>query len=429
MKNDSRSKHKNIAVIGIGRVGLPLALVFANEGYTIYGIGKDAAKIEKIQKGVMPFMETGAAALLKKLVSKKFFPTTDYSFIKKCDYIILTLGTSIDENMNPVYDQINTSLEDAIPYFKPGQTLILRGTVFPRTTQYVSSIINSNGFNVGKNFFIAFCPERIAEGKSLEEIKTIPQIIGGIDKASAKKGKELFEKIVKDTILTDDVSAELAKLFTNMYRYINFAIANEFMVLADSYRRNIYEIIHLVNYNYKRGGLNLPGLTGGPCLFKDGFFLISDLPFSDLIFTSWKINESIPLLLVKRIRERTKLEGKKVALLGLGFKAEIDDIRESLSFKVRKAFLRERAIVTLHDPYITQYPNQTIEKDIHKALAGADVIFIATKHRQYQSLNIQKIKKLAKKDCIVCDIWNVFKTGRIVYKLNYLEENGTIKNV
>lgn len=425
MKKDSHNKHNNIAIIGIGRVGLPLALVFAAEGCTVFGIGRDAAKIEKIQKGIMPFMETDAEALLKKLVNKRFFPTTDYSLIKKCDYIILTLGTPIDENMNPVYDQINASLKAAIPYLKPGQTLILRSTVSPRTTQYVSLIINSmNGLHVGKNFFIAFCPERIAEGKALEEIKTIPQIIGGIDRASAKKGNELFKKIVKDTILTDDISAELAKLFTNMYRYINFAIANEFMVLADNYRRNIYEIVDLVNYNYKRGGLNLPGLTGGPCLFKDGFFLISDLPFADLISTSWKINESIPLLLVKRIRERTKLVGKKVALLGLGFKAETDDIRESLSFKVRKALLRERAIVTLHDPYVKEYPNQIIEQDVHKALEDADVIFIATKHHQYQSLNIQKIKKLAKKNCIICDIWNVFKTGRIVYKLNYLEENG-----
>lgn len=422
------NKHKNIAIIGIGRVGLPLALVFADEGCSVYGIGKNVSKIEKIQKGVMPFMETGAAKLLKKLINKKFFPTTDYSTISKCEYIILTLGTPIDENMNPVYDQINASLEVAIPYLKPGQTLILRSTVSPRTTLYVSQLINSiDGLKVGKNFFLAFCPERIAEGKSLEEIKTIPQIIGGIDRASTKKANELFKKIVNDTILTDDISAELAKLFTNMYRYINFAIANEFMVLADNHRRNIYEIVELVNYKYKRGGLNLPGLTGGPCLFKDGFFLISDLPFADLISTSWKINESIPLLLVKRIRERTKLEGKKVALLGLGFKAESDDIRESLSFKIRKALLRERAIVTLHDPHVKEYANQTIERDVYKTVKDADVIFIGTKDRKYQSLNIQKIKKLAKKNCIVCDIWNVFKTGRIVYKLNYLEENG--KNI
>src|SRR5258706_414739 len=304
---------KNVAVIGIGRVGLPLALVFANEGYTVYGIGRDQLKIQSIEKGIMPFIEEGAEKLLKKYVNKDFFPTTDVSVVEKCQYIVLTLGTPIDEN-----------------------------------------------------------------------------------------------------------SAELAKFFTNMYRYIDFAIANEFMILSENYNRDIYEIIKLVNHNYKRGGIKIPGFTGGPCLFKDGFFLISDLPYMDLISTSWKINESLPLVLVKKIRERTRLDGKKVALLGLAFKAEIDDIRESLSFKVRKALLRERALVTLHDPFVKDYKDQAIEKDIYKAIEGADVIFIATNHKYYQHLDVRKIKRLVKKNTIICDVWNVFKTDKIVFTINHL---------
>ncbi len=174
------------------------------------------------------------------------------------------------------------------------------------------------------------------------------------------------------------------------------------------------------NYKYQRGGLKLPGLTGGPCLFKDGFFLIADLPFNDLISTSWKINESVPLLLVKQVRERIKLENKKVALLGLAFKSEIDDIRESLSFKVRKALLRERANVVLHDPFVKEYVNQPIETDIYKTIKNADVVFVATNHKAYQKLDLQKIKKLVKKNCIICDVWNVFKTDKIVFTVNQL---------
>lgn len=417
------SHGKKIAVIGIGRVGLPLALVLANEGFTVYGIGRDKSKIDVINKGKMPFMEEGATTLLKRTIGKNFFATTDYTPIDTCDYIILTLGTPVDENMNPVLDQINSSIDKIKPYIRPGQTLILRSTVSPRTTQYVQTILEEiEGIIVGKNFFLAFCPERISEGHSLEEIKSIPQIIGGVDRKSTKKADELFRAFGVDTILTDDTSAELAKLFTNMYRYINFAIANEFMVLAHNYHKDIYEIVNLVNYKYKRGGLSIPGLTGGPCLFKDGFFLISDLPFIDLIATSWKINESMPLFLTKLIRERMKLKGKKAVILGLSFKAEIDDIRESLSFKVRKALIREKAKITLHDPYIKNYINQEIEEDVYAAVKDADLIFIATNHKVYKSLDMKKIKSLVKKNCIVCDIWNVWGTNRIIYKINYADE-------
>lgn len=417
-------KKKSAAVVGIGRVGLPLALVLADEGFKTYGIGRDSSKIKKIQEGKMPFMEKDGSKLLKKHVNKKFVPTVDYSKISSCEYVILTLGTPIDENMNPVLDQINNALKSISPYFSYNQTLILRSTVSPRTTQYVKKLIDDlKGFKVGKNFYLAFCPERIAEGFSIEEIKTIPQIVGGVDEKSTKKAESLFKKMGVLTIPTDDVSAELAKLFTNMYRYINFAIANEFMMLADNYNKDIYEIVNLVNQKYARGGLKLPGLTGGPCLFKDGFFLVSHLPFNDLITTSWKINESVPLILIERVKERIDLDGKKVAILGLAFKSDIDDTRESLSFKAVKAFLRERAKISLHDPYVSDYPYQEIEKDVYKAVKDADVIFIATNHSEYRNLNIEKLKKLVSKECIISDVWNVLKTDKIVFTIKQLYNN------
>lgn len=414
------NKHiESVAVIGIGRVGLPLALFLSDLGYMVHGIGRDEEKIKNLQSGKMPFMEKGATQLLRKNIKKSLEFTTDYSVVSKCSYIILTLGTPVDENMNPILDQINQALTSIMEYLHPNQTLILRSTVSPRTTQFVKSLIEERAdVIVGKNFYIAFCPERIAEGNSLEEMKEIPQIIGGVDKKSAKKAEEIFKKMGVQTLLTDDTSAELAKLFTNMYRYINFAIANEFMLLAQNYHRDIYEIDNLVNYKYKRGGLSVPGLTGGPCLFKDGFFLISDIPYIDLIATSWKINESIPLLLVKLIRERMKLDGKKAVILGLSFKSGIDDIRESLSFKVRKALLRERVKLTLHDPYVKSYANQEISSDLYESLKDADLIFIATNHKEYKKLNIQKIKKVVRKDCMVCDIWNVLGKNKIIYRIN-----------
>src|SRR3989344_1907170 len=311
MAKRAKSSRKNekvaVSVVGVGRVGLPLALFLADKGHTVYGLDVDQEKVNIISKKQLPFMEEGAEELLVKYTNKSFFATTDFSNISKTKIIILTLGTPVDENMNPSLVQIDKALETARPYLKKDQLLILRSTVSPGTTEYVRSYINDLGFKVGVDFFLAFCPERIAEGKSLRELAEIPQIVGGVDRTSTQKAAEFFRDLEIAVNKSDSISAELAKLFTNMYRYINFAIANEFMILAGNNHRDIYQIVDLVNKNYKRGWLALPGLTGGPCLFKDGFFLIGDVPFADLIATSWKINESIPLFLIKKVRERRKL--------------------------------------------------------------------------------------------------------------------------
>src|SRR3990170_2878844 len=399
-KKAKKINQLSATVVGIGRVGLPLALFLADRGFTVYGVDVDQEKVNLVSSGKMPFLEEGASVLLKKYLNKSFFVTDDFSNIENSKTIILTLGTPVDENMNPSLVQIDKALELSRPYFTKGQLLILRSTVSPSTTGYVRSYLNDlKGIKVGTNFFLAFCPERIAEGRSLKELAEIPQIVGGVDRASSRRAAEFFESLGIEVNISDDISAELAKLFTNMYRYINFAIANEFMILAGNYHRDIYQIVDLVNRKYKRGGLAVPGLTGGPCLFKDGFFLISDVPFADLIATSWKINESIPLFLIKKIRERTKLEGKKAVILGLAFKADIDDVRESLAFKVKKALERERAKVFLHDPYVPGYQN-----DLDEVLSGADFIFISTNHSYYQNLDIAKVKKLVSANCVICDV-------------------------
>jgi len=418
-KKSGKTRKLNVAVVGVGRVGLPLAIFLAHKGHLVYGIDVDKEKINLLSRGQMPFMEEGAADLLKKCLNKSLLVSTDFANIAKAKVIILTLGTPVDENMNPSFVQIDKALEKASPYFSRDQLLILRSTVSPGTTRYVQSYLNDLGkIKVGTNFYLAFCPERIAEGKSLTELAEIPQIVGGVDRLSTQKAAEFFQSLGIQVNKSDDISAELSKLFTNMYRYINFAIANEFMILAGNYNRDIYKIVDLVNKNYKRGGLVLPGLTGGPCLFKDGFFLVGDVPFSDLITTSWKINESIPLFLISKAKYRRKLEGKKAVILGLAFKAEIDDVRESLAFKVKKALERERAKVYLHDPYVPGYQN-----DLDETLKDADFIFLATNHSYYKKLDIAKIKKLVSANCIICDVWNIFKTNKIIFTIKSLESH------
>lgn len=412
---------KNVSVIGVGRVGLPLAIFLADEGFKVYGVGKTKDKADTLNKGIMPFMEKGAAPLLRKYINKKLFFSVDYNCIEISDVVILTLGTPVDENMNPVLDQINDCLDAMMPLLKKNQLVILRSTVSPRTTIYVKERIEmETKFRVGKDLFLAFCPERIAEGNSLIETKEIPQIVGGIDKKSTHLAARFFSEMGIKTLETDAVSAELGKLFTNMHRYISFAIANEFMVIAENFNRNIHEITHLVNDGYKRKGLVLPGLSAGPCLFKDGFFLINENPFLDLITASWKVNEALPLFILKKLRERVILKGKKTTILGLAFKPEIDDIRESLSFKIRKALLREHAKVTLHDPYVKEYRWQPIIHDLKQSLKGAQVVIIATRHKEYEKKKKEIIKYLDK-NTYICDIWNIFGTNKMIFKPGQLK--------
>jgi UDP-N-acetyl-D-mannosaminuronic acid dehydrogenase len=402
-----------ISLIGLGRVGLPLSLAFAEAGFKVFGIDIDLALIKKLEKKQMPFMENGAESLLKKYANNTFFPTSNYEVINKSDCVILTLGTPVDEHLNPDYNQIDNILPILKRNLKKGQLIILRSTIAPGTTELIKDYLEDNtNLKVEKDFYLAFCPERIAEGNSLQEIKEIPQIIGGIGKRSSELAKELFIHITKECLISDAKSAELAKIFSNMYRYINFAIANEFTILAMEHGKNIYEILELVNKNYKRGGIAQPGFTAGPCLYKDGFFLLNAVPFNELISVSWRINENLPLYLLNKLKELTDLKNKKVAILGLTFKKNIDDIRNSLSFKLKKAFLREQSKVILHDPFVKEYNTELIN-----VLKDADVIVIAINHEVYKKLNKSFLKNYVGKKAIICDIWDITKENKIIYTL------------
>ncbi len=402
---------KTVSVIGIGRVGLPLCLSLAEAGFKVYGIDKRQDYIQTIKNKEMPFEEDKAKELLEKHVNSNFIPSIELNKVKESDYVILTIGTPVDEHLNPEFKQIDSLTRNLLPYLKKNQVIILRSTVSPGTTEYLKDLIEKETeFKIGKNLFLAFCPERIAQGKAIEETKELPQIVGGIDKESTKKATEFFKKFTVEQVESDARSAELAKIFTNMYRYINFSIANEFMILAEEHEREIYDILHLINHNYKRGGVKQPGYAAGPCLYKDGFFLINTMPFNELISVSWKINETTPLYLIKKIKAKTALKNKKVVLLGMSFKADNDDTRNSLSFKIKKALEKEHAELKFHDPLVEKFKG-----NLDEVLKNAEIVIIGINHSEYRNLSLDYIRKLVKKDCLICDIWNVFKQNKIIY--------------
>ncbi len=407
--------NKNLIVVGIGRVGLPLALVLAKEGFNVIGIDVNNERIDGINKGKLPFIEEGAAPLLKKFLRHGFIAMHEEKLLEvlpKVGTIILTLGTPMSDNFIPDVTQITDFLKKFSRYLKKGQLLILRSTVTPGTTEFLARYLKEKyNFVVSKDIYLAYCPERIAEGKAVEELYEIPQIIGTVDGESAKLAAKIFGKLTKKLLYTDARSAELSKLYCNMYRYVDFAIGNEFMLVADDHQRDIYEILRLVNDGYKRSGLKGPGLTAGPCLVKDGFFLLDKSPYLDLVAAAWRLNENIPGFLLRKIRQASgNLAGKKVALLGLTFKKNIDDLRYSLSLKLENYLITEGAKVFSHDPFVKSSP-------LDETLKNADILVIATNHDNFSKLKLKDIKKVASKDCVVCDIWNIFNTGKIMFNL------------
>lgn len=404
------SRERTVAVVGVGRVGLPLALCFADAGYTVHAIDIDAERIETLRAGRMPFLEAGAEPLLARHLGTRFLPGLDSSVVAECDAIIVTLGTPVDEHMNPAYVALERVVASFLPHLRAGQLLVLRSTIAPGTTLHMKRYLERRtSLTVGRDFFLTFCPERIAEGHAIEETREVPQIVGSLDEASGARAEELFAAICPRILRGEATAAELAKLFCNMYRYIDFAIANEFMVIAMQFGANIYEAVDLANRDYKRAGIKLPGLTAGPCLYKDGFFLVDKVPFADLISVAWKINETVPAVLIERVKRERDLIGARVVILGLAFKRNIDDSRNSLSYKFKKIFEAEGADTVLHDPLLAP-------GDLKRVLGEADVIIVAMNHDEYRDLGRARFAEMVRSEAIVCDVWNLFGDGQIIYR-------------
>jgi UDP-N-acetyl-D-mannosaminuronic acid dehydrogenase len=291
---------------------------------------------------------------------------------------------------------------------------VLRSTVAPGATEHLGRLIErSTSFRIGHDLFLAFCPERIAEGRSFVELPEVPQIVGGVDAASGERAARFFRLVTPTVHVIDARSAELAKLFCNMYRYIDFAVGNEFMMIAAQHGREIYPILHAINAGYARGGLKSPGLTGGPCLYKDGFFLTGKIPYNELIASAWKIHETVPAYLVEQARALRNIDGSRAAILGLTFKKNIDDTRNSLAYKLRKILLAEGAEVRLHDPLVPSLP-------LTDALDGADFVFFAINHDAFTAVTPDLMRRHVRQEAVICDIWNLLGTGKIVFPLEAL---------
>jgi UDP-N-acetyl-D-mannosaminuronic acid dehydrogenase len=386
---------------GAGHVGLPLALVLADEGFAVDILDTNVEALKMIKAGQMPFIEDGAEDLLKRLLpTDRLTATSDASAVDGADIVICVIGTPVDEYLTPQAHAFYRVIGEISRHFRDGQTLILRSTVYPGLSQRVHDLFRDRGINV----HVTFCPERIAQGHSIRELRIIPQIISGFDDEGVRVVRELFSRVSTEIIEVKPQEAELAKLFCNSYRYIQFAVANQFYLLSREAGFDFDRVHHAATYkNGRVDSLPRAGLAAGPCLLKDTMQLAA---FSNNNFmlghAAMLINEGQPQFLVDMLKRRANLRDMTVGILGMTFKADCDDTRDSLSFKLKHLLMLEAKQVLLHDPYLEgpeYYPLDAV-------LDRADVLVVGVPHAEYRGLRIPKGK-------IVEDVWGCLDIGEL----------------
>jgi UDP-N-acetyl-D-mannosaminuronic acid dehydrogenase len=387
-----------VVIGGCGHVGLPLAIAFADRGARVGIYDVSEAAVATVNGGGLPFDEPGAAPLLERAVAAgRLRASLDPSVVGSAEHVVVVIGTPVDEHLNPDQQAIPIALGGCAPYLRDGQLLVLRSTVFPGVTALVEKMVAALGVQIE----VAFCPERIAEGKAMTELFELPQIVSSRLPRGLERASKLFGLLTDTIVELSPEEAELAKLFTNVWRYIKFAAANQFYMMANDRGLDFDRIRRGLAQDYPRAA-DMPGagFAAGPCLFKDTMQLAA---FNHNQFalghTAMTVNEGLPLYLVHRLEQRFDLSSMTVGILGMAFKGGSDDIRSSLSYKLKRILAFKADKVLCADPYVTVDPNLVPHEEV---MAQSDLLVIAAPHLEYRGLVTDKP---------VADIWNVLGQG------------------
>jgi UDP-N-acetyl-D-mannosaminuronic acid dehydrogenase len=417
----------DVSVIGLGRIGLPLALAFADRSLRVLGVEKDTERLGSIRRGEMPFREAGTQDILDRVGGTEAFQLSDRPLdAAQAEFIVFTLGTPALAQIEIDISQIRDALDGLLPSLRPGHTIVLRSTIAPGTTEFVAGYIEQQrGLRAGEEIFVAHVPERIAAHHFLEEIDSLPHIVGGVGEESGRRAAELFSRFRSPIEQTTPVQAELAKIWTNIYRYANFALPNLLMMDCEQYGANVFDVIDLINRDYPRGGMARPGLSAGTCLRKDFAFSEERSNAPGMLLAVSRVNESVPNFLVNGMRRRLgDLRDRTVAVLGLTFKGDSDDLRDSLSAKLVRLLERELAVVRTHDPMIPEAPPSdapAFTTDLGSVLDGADIVVCATNHSEYSSPEaLALIRERTAEGCLLVDPWNAFGVGDVFSAAGWL---------
>lgn len=384
---------------GCGHVGLPLGVALAESAGQVTLLDIAAPVVERVNAGEVPFLEPGMEPALRAVrADDRLVATTDPTCVSASDVVVIVIGTPVDEHLNPDPNAVVAAIDEIAGHMRDGQLVVLRSTVYPGVTALVERHLADRGLTAD----VAFCPERIAEGKAMEELRSLPQIIGASTDSARERARALFGTLTDTLIDTTPEEAELAKLFTNTWRYIKFATANQFLMIANDHGLDFDRIRDAITRDYPRAA-DMPraGFAAGPCLFKDTMQLAA---FNDNGFhighAAMLVNEGLPLYVVSQIERDHDLSAMTVGILGMAFKAESDDIRSSLSYKLRRILRFKARRVLCTDPYVQAHTDATLVP-LEQVLAEADLLVIGAPHPEYRDLAT---------DLPVKDVWGI--TGR-----------------
>lgn len=399
----TKSHQQNDVVVmgGAGHVGLPLGIALAHSGLRTVLYDLDQGTLGRVLGGEMPFLEPGAEPILHQVTQQGLLDgSSDPSVLSSADTVIVVIGTPIDEHLNPDPWAVRRAIEAVAQHLRDGQLLVLRSTVYPGSTALIEKLLRDLGLDLD----VTFCPERIAEGKAMTELYDLPQIVSGRTDQAVARAEKLFGRLTGEIVVLEPEEAELAKLFTNTWRYIKFATANQLFMIANNYGLDYERIRRGLAEGYERAH-DLPGagFSAGPCLLKDTMQLAA---FNDNNFTlghaAMTVNEGLPLYLVSRIERNIDLKDLTVGILGMAFKGESDDIRSSLSYKLKRILRYKAMRVITTDPLVTVDPELL---PLDEVLAEADILVIGAPHKAYADLRPTQP---------VIDIWNLLGQGVVV---------------
>jgi UDP-N-acetyl-D-mannosaminuronic acid dehydrogenase len=382
---------------GCGRVGLPLGIALASRGLSVTLYDINAAAVDTVNSGTLPFDEEGAGPVLAEAVATgRLRASTEPATVGSAENLVVVVGTPVDEHLNPDLGAVPRALERCAEHLRAGQLVVLRSTVYPGVTALTEKLLASMGIAVD----VAFCPERIAEGKAMTELFALPQIVSARTPQALSRAEKLFRNLTDQIVPLEPEEAELAKLFTNTWRYIKFATANQFWMMANDFGLDFARIRHAITFDYPRAAdLPMPGFAAGPCLFKDTMQLAAFNRNNFVLgHSAMLINEGLPLYLVSRLEDSYDLSSMTVGILGMAFKGGSDDPRESLAYKLRKILSLKARETLCTDPHI---------KDerflpLGEVMARADLLVIACPHQEYAKLDTAKP---------VVDMWGLTGQG------------------
>ncbi|HEY2279178.1 MAG TPA: nucleotide sugar dehydrogenase [Streptosporangiaceae bacterium] len=387
-----------VVIGGCGHVGLPLAIALASRETRVGIYDVSQAAVDTVNAGQLPFAEPGAAEPLRTaLAAGRLRASADPAIVGTAEHVIVVIGTPVDEHLNPEPDAIPNALGGCAPYLRDGQILILRSTVYPGVTALVEKTIAALGADID----VAFCPERIAEGQAMTELFELPQIVSARTVRGVERASALFRRLTSQLVVLTPEEAELAKLFTNTWRYIKFATANQLYMMANDRGLDFERIRQGMGADYPRAAdMPAAGFAAGPCLFKDTMQLAAyNYNNFALGHTAMAINEGMPLYLMHRLEQRYDLAAMTVGICGMAFKGGSDDTRSSLSYKLKRILAFKAAAVLCTDPYVTTDPAL---RPLPEVIEQADLLVIAAPHPEYAALATAKP---------VADIWNIRGEG------------------